>query len=446
MRKRLSVILAILLLWSSSCDHETPIVSQATSQSKITLTDVDHDPVAKDLLSKVRSGSANGRAGNVEITDAFFKYSDPDSGILNYTFRLPDDSPDYFENLVLSQYDDDFYGFIYRYIPETEYTGSEPFKGILQLYNLDNKLIREFSVPYIQDSVSAGGRVQLMNQCIRSIEQSCFTTYEIQTVTDYPCHCQYDRRVETGTVCTFTLNTGWCDDMIAAPPAGGGGTYIGPSDAAPRSGGPGGATKLPVKNPVVVVPDNDDIIYDKVKSPCLRMAIKNLVSKDLTNDINKAILDIFETKPNINLIFEEEAALGDRPGRTISDSRNGSFNVTILLNPTLENSSSEYIASVVYHEAMHAFLNANGFGYEFEQHIEMAENYIDWMVDALKEISPSLSDKDAICLSLRGFGTILERDPPYFNKLISRYGLDLEMLISITDKYRDNLIGTKCLL
>lgn len=76
----------------------------------------------------------------------------------------------------------------------------------------------------------------------------------------------------------------------------------------------------------------------------------------------------------------------------------------------------------------------------------MAERYIDWMIDALKETSPNLSDRDAICLSLRGFGSILGSDPRYFKELISRYGLDLNILMSIGNKYRDNLAGTKCLL
>jgi len=40
----------------------------------------------------------------------------------------------------------------------------------------------------------------------------------------------------------------------------------------------------------------------------------------------------------------------------------------------------------------------------------------------------------------------MEYDPAYFNELISRYGLDLASLISITNKYYDSSAGTKCTL
>jgi hypothetical protein len=282
MQKYLSIILPILFLWISSCDHEESARSEATEHKKITLTDLDHEPVVKDLLAKIQNPATNGRISTLEIADAFFKYEDSDSGILNYTFRLPDDSPDYFENLVLSQYEDGFYGFIYRYIPDGPYIAGDSFKGTFQQYNLTGELLREFILPTAQDSAAAGGRTQLMNQCVKSIEQTCTTIYEVETRTDYPCHCQYDHKTEVSTVCAFSFNRGWCDDMTGIPPAGGGdgGTYVGASDATPRSGGSGGSTGTPKpvkKNPVVVVPPNDDdIIYDKVKSPCLRATVKNL--------------------------------------------------------------------------------------------------------------------------------------------------------------------------
>ena len=450
MQKYLPIVLGILLLWGSSCDHDESRHQQVSTKKKITVTDLEHEPAVKDLLFKIQGSSANGRISSLEIADAFFKYSEPDSGILNYTFRLPDESPDYFENLVLSQYEDGFYGFIYRYIPDGPYIAGDSFKGTFQQYNLTGELILQFTTSAMPDSVSAGGRVQLLNQCVKSIDQTCTTIYEVETRTDYPCHCQYDHKTVVSSVCTFSFNRGWCDDMIAIPPAGGGGTYIGASDATPRSGGAGGSTATPKpvkKNPVVVVPPNDDdIIYDKVKSPCLRTIIKKLISKDLTNDINKATLNIFETKQNINLIFEEDANLGDKPGRTIAKSINGSFNVTIWLNPNLANSSSEYVASVVYHEAMHAYLNANTtISAELEQHVEMAENYIGWLNDALREIHPGLSNKNATALALRGLSNVMKNNPSYWDDLIKSLGFtNTAEVVSVTDGYRNGTDGTTC--
>jgi hypothetical protein len=370
------------------------------------------------------------------------------SGILNYTFRLPDDSPDYFENLVLSQYEDGFYGFIYRYIPDGPYIAGDSFTGTFQQYNLAGELINELTISTVQDSVSAGGRAQLMNQCVKSIEQTCTTIYEVETRTDYPCHCQYDHKTVVSSVCTFSFNRVWCDDMIAVPPAGGGGTYVGSSDAAPRSGGAGGSssTPKPVKNPVVIVPPNDDIIYDKVKSPCLRMIVKKLISKEMTNDINKAILDIFETKTNMNLFIDEDANLGDKPGRTRVTNEKNPFNVTIWLNPNLANSSSEYAAAVLYHEAIHAYLDANKESRdELEQHVKIAYEYIDWLSEALSEAFPTLPRKSANALALAGLRGVMLNNPSYFDSLIQSYGFkDLKEVTSVIEDYRNGAAGATC--
>ncbi|HEY9046029.1 MAG TPA: hypothetical protein VIN08_09035 [Ohtaekwangia sp.] len=402
MRKHLSVILAILLLWGSSCDPEALIVSQTSDQKKITLTDVDHDSVAKDLLSKLQKKAANGRVSSIEVTDAFFKYSDPDSGILNYTFRLPDHSPDYFENLVLSQYEDGFYGFIYRYIPDGEYISDKSFKGVLQLYNLDNELIQAFPIPYVRDSIAANGRIQLINQCVRNVEQTCVTTYEIETVTDYPCHCQYDRKVETGTVCTFSLNMGWCDDMTAAPPAGGGGTYIGPSDAIPHSGGPGGVSlpsiPKPVKNPVVMIAD-DDITFNNVKSPCLVNVIKNLMKENFKNKINKHVKHLFVDAEQVqNLDFTEVKMIVNSQNQPVhartmppTGDGNSQMHIEIRLNAsTLPGTSHLFQIVAIYHETVHSFLMMDREFASYDQntqHKMMGDTiHIQLMISAVQDI------------------------------------------------------------
>jgi len=360
MRRHLSIISIMLLLWISSCDHEAP-VSKASDQQRITITDVDHDPVAKDLLAKLQRSAANGRVSSIEETEAFFKYSDPDSGILNYTFRLPDDSPEYFENLVLSQYADGFYGFIYRYIPDADYTSDEPFRGILQLYNLDNQLIRAFSIPLIQDSITANGRTQIIDRCLRSVTQTCVTTYEVQTVTDYPCHCQYDQKVETGTVCTVSLNMGWCDDMNHDVSPTVEGTYVGEA----HSGGASGEAKTPVTKPVVVIPD-DDITFYNVKSPCLVKVIKNLMKDNFKNKINQDAKRLFiDAEQAQNLNFKEVDAIVDEENKPIQAQTSSAYptkdyteDIDIKLNSsTLPGTSELFQIVAIYHETMHAIFN-----------------------------------------------------------------------------------------
>ncbi|WP_333819129.1 hypothetical protein, partial [Ohtaekwangia sp.] len=282
---------------------------------------------------------------------------------------------------------------------------------------------------------------QIIDRCLRSVTQTCVTTYEVQTVTDYPCHCQYDQKVETGTVCTVSFNMGWCDDMNHDVSPTVEGTYVGEA----HSGGASGGAKTPAKKPVVVIPD-DDIIYDNVKSPCLRTAIKNLVNKDLTNDINKGILSIFGTNPNMNLYFEEDAGLGKKPGTTRVTNEKNPFNVTIYLNPNFINSSSEYMTAVIYHEAIHAYLDANKEDRDkLVQHVMMAHEYIEWLSSALNEVFPLLSAKSANALALSGLGDVMRNNPPYFESLVQSYGFaNVEEVTSIIEGYRNGIKGSTC--
>ncbi len=470
MQKRLPVFFAILFLWASSCNEETPV--SKTSREKIIVTDLDHEPIAKDLLSKLQGKASNGRISSLEIKDAFFKYEDPDSGVLNYTFPLPDKSPEYFENMILSKYDDGFYGFIYRYIPDENYIKGESFRGTLQQFDLEENLIGEFTIPFEQDSIYAGGRTQLLNQCVQSIEQKCVTTYKVETVTDYPCHCQYDRRTQLSSVCTFSFNMGMCDDMTTAPP-GGGGTYVamgsGPSPKA-GGGGSGGNTTGTIKpktNPVViVVPENDLYVGDKcvacienlLKNPCLKMVAKKVLNPALASTFNNLIQDIFNKNDKVNLIIKEgsltkDAAIGSTNPAAIE---NGIMSVTVTLDPTkLAQSSQERIASVIYHECFHAIVNSlsnNSYSGD-EQHIVMFTNKLDLLAQALAAVYPAMSLGDAKGMILVGLiakdgGMSPEGDKwptPFVDKVLSYSHFTRSQIDIIFKRYETfHTSGTAC--
>jgi hypothetical protein len=54
MQKYLSIVLAILLVWGSSCDHDETRIQQVATEKKITITDLEHEPAVKELLSNVQ--------------------------------------------------------------------------------------------------------------------------------------------------------------------------------------------------------------------------------------------------------------------------------------------------------------------------------------------------------------------------------------------------------
>ena len=468
MRKCLPFALVMLFLWSMSCDEETPV--SRPESSKITITDIHHEPGMQELLSNIKTGSANGRVSSLEIDGAFFKYEDLDSGILNYTFLLPDNSPDYFENLVLSKYDNGFYGYIYRYITDGIQSTDESFQGTIEQFDLEGQQIGEFHIPFIRDSIHTNGRVQLVNQCVKSIEQNCVTTYKVESVTDYPCHCQYDRKTKLGSVCTFSFNTGMCDDMITEPPAGGGGTYIGSGNGpSPLAGGGGSgnstvAPKPATKKPIVVyVPENDLYVGDKcvacienqLKNPCLKMVANKVLDPTLAGTFNNLIQDIFNKNDKVNLILKENDKYDDAFGWTPErpDVSNGIMNITIYLNPKkLAEAPTELTAATIYHEAFHAvilYFDADANFTPTDHHIILYDKYLKLLAEALGKAYPTLPPKDAAGLILSGAvmtgqGSIKAANPELAKLIIARKGFDEAELITILDRYKKRISGTPC--
>ena len=471
MRKCLPFALVMLFVWSISCNEEAPVLKE--NEPKITITDIDHEPGVQELLSKIKTGSPNGRVSSLEINGAFFKYEDLDSGTLNYTFLLPDDSPDYFENLVLSKYDEGFYGYIYRYIPDGIQSTDESFRGSIEQFDLEGEQIGEFPIPFIRDSIPVNGRVQLLNQCVKSIEQNCVTTYKVESVTDYPCHCQYDRKTKLGSVCTFSFNMDMCDDMIAIPPAGGGGTYVGAGNGpSPLAGGGGSgsggnstvALKPATKKPIVVyVPENDLYVGDKcvacienyLKDPCLKMVAKKVLDPTLASMLNRLIQDIFGKNDKVNLTLIDDLnpsldALGktDRP-----TNKNGVLNIVIHLNQSrLLSRSTEIAAATIYHEAFHALIlyyDASSNFTASEHHILIFDTYLELLSNALRKAYPTLPPRDATGLILVGAttdgpGSIKEKNPELAKEIITRKGFNEDELTIIFDRYKKNISGTPC--
>jgi hypothetical protein len=436
------------------------------------MTDIHHEPGVHELLSKVKTGSANGRVSSIDVDGAFFKYEDLDSGILNYTFLLPDDSPDYFENLVLCKYDDGFYGSVYRYIPDGVHSTDGSFQGTIEQFDLEGQQIAEFPIPFMRDSIHAHGRVQMLNQCVKSIEQNCVTTYKVESVTDYPCHCQYDRKTKLGSVCTFSFNMGMCDDMITEPPAGGGGTYVGAGNGpSPLAGGGGsGGTVAPKpapKKPIVVyVPENDIYIGDKcvacienqLRDPCLKMVAKKVLDPAIASKYNTLIQDIFNKNDKVNLIIREGDAkdLQD-PEYAVANgwaeppqSHDGIVDVAIKLNlKNLAGASQEYVASTIYHESFHAIVNYFDRDKWFkntatDDHIAIFGIYLDLIAEGLQKAYPNLSSREAQGLILKGMLKYEKDWGELFNKLLIKKGFKTGELEGIERRYKNAVSGTSC--
>jgi hypothetical protein len=266
-----SILLGLLLF---SCQQQE-IDSPKLLKKGIVKTSVDNDPLALSLIDQVfKNYSApkknfNQREGELSesttfgtiFTDSLFKYVDDENDILNYTFLLADDSPFYFENLVISKLDGWYYGFIHRFIPDETNKNGEPFRGLIQRYNLKRELIGEFKLPFSKQADGNGGRVELVSYCVKSIEIKCTTQYEVSTATGLVLPGTLS------TVCTTDFVYGWCDDGNNTP--GGGGfsygyygspvvTTNGSNDLSASTKGGVSSSTGSVPNPIVVVEEDSN--------------------------------------------------------------------------------------------------------------------------------------------------------------------------------------------
>jgi hypothetical protein len=194
--------------------------------------------------------------------------------------------------------------------------------------------------------------------------------------------------------------------------------------------------------PYYYVPD--DYIYNNIGTPCLNSLASTLIDANLKNEIALSLSSIFGVSTSSNLTIEEDANLSV-PGRTQVTSVQNPFNVTIWINSNLVNASKEYSAAVIYHESLHAFINASDGTYlsQLEQHVEIAEKYVIVLRDALIEVFPNLSIKDANGLALSGLRDVMTNNPPYFNTLITRLGFaNVSELNSLNDSYKNKTKGT----
>lgn len=107
--------------------------------------------------------------------------------------------------------------------------------------------------------------------------------------------------------------------------------------------------------------------------------------------------------------------------------------------------AQEFIATTIVHEIMHAYFDSQKtyFTQQFQQHGDMAENYIDDLKNAVQAIYSSLDDKAAYALILNGFGDIFKNDLTYWDTLVSKYDLDTGQIINIRDNYKSHNSGTK---
>jgi hypothetical protein len=146
-------------------------------------------------------------------------------------------------------------------------------------------------------------------------------------------------------------------------------------------------------------------IINKVIDPCMAAQVDKAVNNDFRNKITNLIWNAFGESANFDIEFEDQD-LGDPTldGQTAISISGDVVTFKITLNPgALNSASQEYIMATVFHEMLHAYMgyldiNASN---NSSDHINMANNYLNLLADALMEHF-SISSTDATHLSWGG--------------------------------------------
>jgi hypothetical protein len=149
-------------------------------------------------------------------------------------------------------------------------------------------------------------------------------------------------------------------------------------------------------------------VYDSIANPCLHAMVNATMRANVNTQISSLIASVFGVSPQVNIYYFDVTTLPSGvEGHTNSFNLDveGNINIRFDLNQnSLPNASQQYIATVIMHEAMHAYLMANGVP-DFLQHEDIAKTYVTKMATSLQQMFPGINSSDATNLALGGLQT-----------------------------------------
>ena len=133
----------------------------------------------------------------------------------------------------------------------------------------------------------------------------------------------------------------------------------------------------------------------------------------------------------------------------------GVLNITINLNPNLlANSSYEFIAATVYHEAFHAiihYFDSNNWFFQSnttpsDQHLMMFTSSLDRITNGLTAVFPSLSATEAKSLMLKWLLTPQNQlDENTVNQILSTADITRDQVTALSNNFsKYGLLGNRC--
>ncbi|AMP97250.1 hypothetical protein AY601_0283 [Pedobacter cryoconitis] len=174
-----------------------------------------------------------------------------------------------------------------------------------------------------------------------------------------------------------------------------------PVEPVPPSGGSTGST-----------PEAGRDTANNVQNPCINAALKMALGKNVKSEIKNLMVNTFLSGKEFNVAFYDYPFNNtkDAEAYTRFSSETNLNDLTISFNTDkMPNNSLEYNVATVYHEVLHAYLNAL-YGPDIPgnpmlvpvQHEYIADNYVKMLTKDLMSIFPTLLESDARNLAWGG--------------------------------------------
>jgi hypothetical protein len=199
----------------------------------------------------------------------------------------------------------------------------------------------------------------------------------------------------------------------------------------------------PTGTPCTTVVTSNNTITNQATNPCLKNMVDATILAGVSNQVNTLITSVFGGSEKLNLTFVDNVSLASGvEGHTEMNGgfdANGNLNITIQLNQsTLPNYSQQFVATVIMHEALHAYLEAKGVDPK-NQHENIIIDYVNKMSASLTTMFPGIPPMDAKNLSLGG----LDQTTTFLYTVAKDMGLSGDYA-AIQSAYSIGAAGTRC--
>lgn len=151
-------------------------------------------------------------------------------------------------------------------------------------------------------------------------------------------------------------------------------------------------------------------LENQVQDPCVGGVVDEVLASDISFKANETLQSIFGWNGHFNIKYIEGSNMDDNVHANAqatrilydSDGKITDMDITVKFNiNSLSNASREYIALVVVHESIHAYLNYQGYAYSTNQHDIMLSQYLDVMALHLID-NYNTPLQDAYSLAMQG--------------------------------------------